>query len=493
MLPGKDGRLNRSRAEVWTPWLVFGCLLALCFTVALTQEVNAFPTDGWFSSQYHIFQRSPGADNFTPIAAPAYMYFATHAFAAMLNLDLQAEFYLVCLVQNFLIFLTAFCLYQAHRLLGIGTMGLVVSAIFVILIESTLLAQAFWSENISLFLMGLLVLCCVRIVVRVGDARRSLLAWALLLGLTLGLLVITRMVPIVLVPGLAWLFRHRLERHAARLASATVILCVLGLTVGAMSANLWRFDRFELSNSMGRHLWQNISPRADEMLEDSKEYQKLKRADPAIVGKRWWEVLRDPGPDFQGRSREELLRTLSFQAISAHPLMYLGIGIENTGLLLREGPNQIGRWRGGHYNPLNRTSMLPPLLGPLPQLEEWLGRIQDRSLGLWPFIAYGTLLAWVLGELIGKWSLTSTRSVAKTFGLPAGLTFNNGRDPCIAVGRFLAFALVGQLWLTAQIEAALGRYQIPFFPVFALLMSITLHSWTRLAAELTDAGNDIAA
>ena len=474
----------RSRSLVWAEWLVLGSLFTLCLAVALTQAVNPFPEDGWFASQYSLFHRAPGADNYTPIAAPAYLYFAIHVLANFLGLGLEGEFYLGCLVQNLAVFLVGVCLCRAHRLLGFGNIGLLVSALVVLFIQSTLMAQAFWSENAILLLMSITLLCSVRIAFPVDDNRRSLLAWSLALGLTLGLSVITRVVPIVLVPGLAWLFHRQLDRPRARLASTTVAVCVLAVVLGAMSANLWRFDRFELSNSAGRHLWQNISPWADEMLANSAEYQLLKRADPAIAGKKWWEVPDGKVPGLEHLSREEMLRLLSWQAITSHPVRYLRTGIENTALLPRDPPWRLGAWKGPNYNPLHRDSMLPPLLGPLPALEGGLKRIFYACRAVWPLVAYGVLLGWMFTALIRRWNRLQLGSEMGA-PRPDGVTMpGNDHDPTATLRGFLAFALIVPLWVSCQIEVVDFRYLLPYLPVLALLMTTTLCYWAQFTRKL---------
>lgn len=67
---------------------------AVGLLTALTQEVNCFPDDGWFQSQLRIFGRWPQADNYTPIAAPAFFYAMNHRAATLLSLTLAQEFYL---------------------------------------------------------------------------------------------------------------------------------------------------------------------------------------------------------------------------------------------------------------------------------------------------------------------------------------------------------------------------------------------------------------
>ena len=89
------------------PWMEIAtgaALLSLCLLVAGTQFVNPFPHDGWFESQYRLFGRFPGADNYSPIAAPALLYASVHQLAVLTGHGLEAEFYLGSLLQNLMVF-----------------------------------------------------------------------------------------------------------------------------------------------------------------------------------------------------------------------------------------------------------------------------------------------------------------------------------------------------------------------------------------------------
>src|SRR5580693_1547298 len=84
--------------------LLLGLLTSMS---ALFLPVNPWPIDGWFHTQDLILGVFPGADNYTPIAAPAVFYKINHLFAGALHLSLTGEFYLASVAQNGLVFLSA--------------------------------------------------------------------------------------------------------------------------------------------------------------------------------------------------------------------------------------------------------------------------------------------------------------------------------------------------------------------------------------------------
>ena len=75
---------------------------------ALFLPVNPWPLDGWFHTQDRLIGVFPGADNYTPIAAPAVFYKINHLLSAVLDLGTTGEFYLASVAQNGLIFVSAF-------------------------------------------------------------------------------------------------------------------------------------------------------------------------------------------------------------------------------------------------------------------------------------------------------------------------------------------------------------------------------------------------
>jgi hypothetical protein len=248
-------------------WIVGLSMLAFCLLVALTQSVNPFPHDGWFESQSRLLRRFPGADNYTLIGAPALFYAMTNAIPLVSGGGLEAQFYIASLAQNLLLYFAGVFSYLTHRLLGLPRLGLVASSALVLFVESTLLAQAFRSESVMIFLISAIILAGVYLAGNADGVRHpSHYSILLLCNLLLGVSIVTRAVPIVILSGLIFLIWSRYsQRETIRFAALSTGICAFVVLL-FMTANLYRFGRFELSNSVGRHLWNVVSPRADTML-----------------------------------------------------------------------------------------------------------------------------------------------------------------------------------------------------------------------------------
>lgn len=441
-------------------------LLSFCLLTALTQFVNPFPHDGWFHSQSLIFTRSPGADNYTPIAVPAFFYASVHGIARVAGWGLKAEFYLASFLHHVLLFLTGLLLYLSHRCLGLPKAGLVTSVFVVVFVESTLIPRSFWSENLTIFLMSAILFTGIYLLVNPDlDGRRF--RWlTVLFGLLLGAFVVTRVIPLLILPALILLFRVVLPRD--RIAQFAVLSTALvsGLVLLSMSANLLRFGRFELSNSVGRHLWNVISPRADQMLAGSREYQLLKRTMPDVQGRPWWEVANSSKvPELKSFTHEGLLRKLALDAISAQPVLFVKLGAKNARKLLSGCPGRIGLIRAEYYNPLKRETMLPALVHPFPPLENALAAFHQFVSRNYRSLMCATLL---LGGVAFAAGTAFPARVKK------GSLYR--RVWLFSISVFLA-----SIYLSGQIELPDVRYVVPYLPVFALMASTGLGMLAELA------------
>ncbi len=238
-------------------WAVGLLMLAFCVLVAVTQSVNPFTHDGWFESQFRLFGRFPGADNYTPIAAPAFFYAMTYAIRLVIDGSLEAQFYIASVAQNLLLFFTGVFLYLTHRLLGLPRLGLIAASILVLFVQSTLLAQAFWSESLMIFLVSATLLVGVYLLTKANVRRRSFYhSLVLLFDLLLAVSVVTRIVPILILPGLIVLFwAHCSRQQAIRFATRSTGICTLVVLVHPPGfdppAMVGRIDETEVSRWPG--------------------------------------------------------------------------------------------------------------------------------------------------------------------------------------------------------------------------------------------------
>jgi|SRR5665213_100610 len=95
--------------------VVIAALILCTLACALLLPVDLYPRDVWLETQYLLFGRFPGAENYTPIAAPTVLYKIVHWLAPLLQLELKGEMYLASLMQNGLVFLSACLLYYTCK------------------------------------------------------------------------------------------------------------------------------------------------------------------------------------------------------------------------------------------------------------------------------------------------------------------------------------------------------------------------------------------
>ncbi|MGO9329826.1 MAG: hypothetical protein ACLPX1_04870 [Steroidobacteraceae bacterium] len=340
-------------------------LLGCTVVSALTQPISPFPRDGWFESQYRLFGRFPGEDNYTPIAAPAVFYRIVHWLALPTGMDLRGEMYLASVAQNCLLFLSGCLVYYTCKQVSSRKVACIVAVSFLMFVLSVGLAQAFWSENVVLVMFSAVLYLNTKIYYETADTSRAFWRRATLSSLFTGLLVITRMTPVLLIPGILFLLYGRLSQK--RLASYAALACLTtALMLGAMLAsNSARFGRPELTNSSGRHLWQGVTPIVETTLAGVPEFLELKALNPKIQWMNWYE-MRLPNDGRQKFDGEQFLGRLARQSIRSHPFLYLRLGLTKFFTTIGQPPRRLGSdVRGSHHllatDPLRTDSLLPPL------------------------------------------------------------------------------------------------------------------------------------
>lgn len=317
-------------------------VLFLCTAIsALSLPLNPYPKDNWFGTQYLLFGRFPMTDDYPPIAVPAVFYKLVHWLALLLDTDLRSEFYLAGLAQNGLLFVSACLVYATCKYVSAKHVAGPVAIVFLLMVLSTGVAQAFWSENLVLPMYALVLYLNMKVYyggdVHAGPFWRA----ACVSSFLIGLLVVTRMTPIFLIPALFFLFYGRFDIR--RLLAYTALNCVVtALLLGAMLvSNQARFGRFELTNSSGRHLWQGVMPIVDEALGQSPEFLELKALNSNLHEKNWWEI-RLPEDERQEYYGDKMLGRLAKEAIRSHPLLYLRLGLDKFLITLARPIQKLG-------------------------------------------------------------------------------------------------------------------------------------------------------
>ncbi len=508
--------------------------LALVTVVAmLGLTVDPWPQDGWFETQYFLVGHFPGQDDYAPIAAPALLYRAAHAIAFALGLHLAGEFYVASVLQNLLVLLGALFLYYTLRTIRLDRLAGPVAVGFTLFVLSTGLAQCFYSENVTIFLVLAALLATVRLLEGEGTPIRF---WRLAVacGVAVGLLVATRMVPILLIPGITLLVLPRWPaKRVAQLAGTLTSITALMLA-SMVLANHVRFGRYELTNSLGRHLWQGVKDLSDRALVRSNEYRALESADPHIHGQNWWEIPPDTTTNVEDW-REPVLRRLSIEAIESAPGLYAAEGVKKFVRMIGAAPFRVGFGAPGGPDPLRREQPLPPLATLLRapaaatvavaasfrfiyRACRWLYPITLVAIGLYGLALLGERLARALRRrarhamarrvplvlLIivglpltaipvahGGWRVEALLGAAASVLLLAAcagalhrasqreLEPSSGTHPALFL--FLVLLFCGSLWVSWQVEYADSRVTLPYLPLWAVMLALAVDFWMRVA------------
>ncbi len=527
-----------------------GVILVLILTLATALaavglNVNPWPRDGWYQTQYLLFGRFPGWDDYTPIAAPALLYRGAHALASRMGLGLAGEFYVASALQNLLLLLDAFLIHGTLKLVGAGRLAGPLAIGFLLFVLSIGLPQCFYSENAALFLMSALLLALARLLYGTGRSPGGFWGTAALCGVLIGLLALTRMTPLLLVPAVALLLFRRLPaRRVAQFTAALVLITALMLG-GTVLANRMRFGRYELTNSWGRHLWQGVKDFSDRALAHSSEYQALRRLDPHVQGEYWDKLPPDvfvpayvPIQTFVD-PREPLLRRLAVEAIRAAPGLYLRHGAMKFVRTIGFAPSRDGFAGPGWWNPLRRQQSLPPLLDRMhaPRLCSAAVAAAARgiyaALGwLYPLAVFAIALsclavaaehlsAWLTEHLSARLRRLAPLAVFVLFGAPLTLipVATAGGRPSALIGAlacavllavcatllhralrepraalppragisllcFSALVFFGSLWFTWQIEVQATRYAIPYLPFLMIMLALVGTYWRQLGSAV---------
>ena len=410
----------------------------ISLAVMLGSRVNPWPRDGWFETQYFLFGHYPGYDNYAPVSAPALLFRLGHVIAVALGLDLTGEFYVGVVLQNLLVLLSAYFVYLTLKAMRFTALAGPVAIGFLLCVLSTNLPQAFYSESTVVFLMAAVML----VVVLLPEAR-GVNFWGLtaVCSVLVGLLVLTRMTPIFLIPAIALLLFRRMPLiRVAQVAGALTAMTVLLLAVTVL-ANHARFGRYELTNSSGRHLWQGVMQLTD---------------DPALRGLNWWEVP-PAGLTTMADPRDPMLASKAKEIIRNEPGRYLLQGAKKFATTIGVAPYYFGTGgSGGHTNPLGRTELLPSMADS-GAYEGIVHGVMRRV-----YIAFSWAYPFTIVVIAVAWIVRVARREKATGA------------PLISLYSFLALLFFGSLWFSWQVEIENSRNALPYLPLWSLMLAMAV-------------------
>ena len=101
---------------------------------------------------------------------PAVFYKLVHWWALLLRTDLRGELYWAALAQNGLLFGSACLIYASCKYVSAKQVAGPVALLFLLIVLSTGVAQAFWSENIVLPMYALVLYLNMNVYYQ-GDAH----------------------------------------------------------------------------------------------------------------------------------------------------------------------------------------------------------------------------------------------------------------------------------------------------------------------------------
>lgn len=423
-------------------------LISLLFM--LGSKVNPWPRDLWFETQYFLFGHYPGYENYAPVSAPALLFRLGHGIAVVLGLDMAGELYVGAILQNLLLLLSACFVYLTLKTMRLTALAGPVAIGLLLSLLAMNLPQAFYSESTVVFLMAAAILIVAVLPSHAASGGPKFWALTAAGGVVVGLLVLTRMTPIFMIPAIALLFFRRMP--LLRIAQFTGVLTAMSvlLLVATVFANHARFGRYELTNSSGRHLWQGVMQITD---------------DPHLRGLNWWEV--PPGGFFYTRQdpREPWLAALSKQAIREKPGQYLLEGAKKFVTTIAVPPYYFGTGGAqGHTNPAQRTELLPSLAASM-QADGYarvVGGVMRRLYRVFTWVYPLTIVA------IGMtWIVLIVRRE------------KGAGKPLISFYSFLALLFFGTLYFSWQIEIENSRNAVPFLPLWAIMLAMVAEYWGR--------------
>jgi len=355
------------------------------------------------------------------------------------------------------------------------------------------LAQASWSESTVVFLHSLIIYSTTTIIFNHRTSyRRSWFKPIFVISTCCALATLTRMVPIFFVPALYFVLHSIFSANERLFYWVSALVLVSFVLIVSAYSNMYRFDRFELTSSSGRHLWQGVNSIVSSENSDDPKLSALFAANPKLVNMNWWEI-RLPGRDLPNTSiknfqdiemewheyqleRDRYLKYIAIMMIKDNPIEYIKSGINKFSKTVGKIPGRIGYGKGPS-NPLDRYVLLPPIAvsvfgsqsAALAAYTQTLCRAYYRMvLRIYPIVIF--LIAFKTISILFRKAINIRQS---------------DRDPVRenveSLYVFLSGLLFFSLLFSWTVELENPRNVIPYFPIIAILFSITLHSITNIS------------
>lgn len=478
-------------------WLVPALLLLITLGSGLAQPLNPSAPDGWFWTKdklFHVFRADAG--NFTPIGVPAYGYWLLeHVLAAAGVESLETQIQAAVVLHQLLLFSSGLALLLIGVVVGMEAWLGIAAVGFVLLVESTWIPQQLLSENFLIPLNTWMLYAVVRCRAELRDPAGAPGRWSAIGGVLLGFAAGIKPTVVMALPGIVlFLASAKARRREWLVVSASAVLaCALTLCF-LMGANKIRYGRFELSDTLGRHLWNIMRLEADTLLGSTPEYTLLLASfsSEELAAMRFWDLKREMAESdsealrrhaASGFAFERFLRPMVVRGIRENPRIFLGLGVRQFATYALNGPAVVGyRTREDGFQ---ESEVQSPRLNPLGR-REWLPPLAPR--------AYD-----VVDDLLARARRTSERHFQTAFGLVVlavpllGLLVGLGQarrrsgrtalfSPAVAeraeallwLQLFLLWCFFSNRFLMCQVEKFTGRYAVVFLEAACLCAGLLL-------------------
>lgn len=240
----------------------------LLFAIYLTSSFNTFPADDWFFTQNIIFERFPiETINGRPIGLPAFFYKSIHIISSLITTNYIFEFYFLFLVKH-LVF--AYILYMIHKSLLIlyeESNIFIILTILTLVLTSIGLIRSLFSEYFLIVYILYVISLVINLLKNTYDTKSLVI-----FNVFSAIISFTRVTPIVFYIIILFLL---LFKYQFKYSFKSLLLFLLTFFF-LLTTNYFRYNRFEITSTIGYNLFHIISDNADAILSDNKTYQLLR-------------------------------------------------------------------------------------------------------------------------------------------------------------------------------------------------------------------------
>lgn len=453
--------------------------VVIALTYFFTVGLIPYTEDSWFYSRNLVFYSNPGADNFTPIGTPAYFYLILDLFVSIFSDSEVVLLYVSYFAHCVLVCLGAVFIFKLFTNFTTPTISFVLGLIYMLVLMAVKLPSSFWSENLNIFLNTFMLYCINNILI----LKKKNLSFLLLFSVISSLYITNRIIPLVFIIALfmcLYVFKIRIfKKIAPSIIATTLIMLTLH-----MFFNYLRFDRFELTNSTARRLWNNTNHYADRFYADDKEYQKITKliGSPQGLGKyQFCKKLEEIDylvhkPEQAKFLCEGFFKELTLRNIKAKPFKWVSYNLVKIQKTFLNAVPQFGNYFPREKIQKIKNTQYEKRFNPLKVEEPFLPLIGDKVLDS---SLKGILNLW--NRFFKSFFLPSFIFI---FGFALYKRYKRKEmdNPTIIMSTQVILSIIGWTFATYSAEEHNARYVIPLLPLFLVMFYATVKELKDLIA-----------